>query len=173
MGVLYQVSGPFCVLVQGAIVNSPSQPVFLGINQGAGRINVNHYIQKVMSDNAGNQIPADVQGMGKDASISVALSQYDPTVLALLEQRGAIQPGAIGNIGEFLAAGNKTVRLLIPSNEEPWTFFNTVLLPRSKKAGSEYSVQSLEFYAFAPVGSAVSNAKNTLLYSNAAIAFPN
>ncbi len=161
-GVLYQVNGPFQVYIQ----RTGGGALALGIGRERGRIRINHYQGQIKADNAGPNLPADLQQFGKDATISMTLSEFDPAVLDALEQEDAPAVGQLGNIGAPMGANGLTFQLKIPSNYKPWTFYNTVLRNRGDAVGTEYSLIDLEFYAFALVGSATS-ARGTPLFVNA------
>jgi hypothetical protein len=162
--VLYQVNGPAVVYVSGGKV-SPSSKLALGIARERIKIAVNHHDGKIPADNAGPNLPADVQYFGKDATIRATLSEFDPDVLDLLEQLDASGPGQLGTIGIPMGAAGLTFRVQIPSNYRPWTFYNCVLRSRGDAIGTEFSLLDLEFYAFALIGNAI-NAKGTPLYAH-------
>jgi hypothetical protein len=163
-GVLYQVNGPAIVYIQN---NKGGSKLALGICRSQINITINQKDRPIQADNAGPELPADLQYFGADANIRATLSQFDPAVLDALSAFASASPGVLGPIGQPMAANGLTFKLIIPSNYKPWTFYNTVLRRRSDGAGTEFSQIDLEFYAFAAIGSLV-NAAGVPLFANVA-----
>lgn len=164
-GVMYQVNGPFCLYVSGGRV-SPANKLALGIARGKGRIRINYHDNPIHADNAGPAVPADVQDMGKDAAITVALSQVDLAVLDLISTSAdAPDVGSMPSMGVPLSASGAAFRLHIPSNYRPWTFWTCKMRNRGDEIGSEYSILDLEFYAWAAIGNSLLS-RGTKLFSH-------
>lgn len=152
------VNGPALVYVQQAGRGSIKQ---LGIPEDGVDIEINHHDQPVMTDGAGPVLPADLQDMGQDAIIRMALSAYDIDLLNEVRRRGnAAKEGQSGSRGRLLGANGHTFKLLIASEtDQPWRFFTAVLRgPLHTKPATRYSVQRLTWYAWALVGAANNSA---------------
>lgn len=146
------VNGPALVYFRLAGKGSMSQ---LGISENGVDIEITPHDKPVMTDAAGPALPADIQDMGEDATIRMALSAYDLDALAAIRRRGnAKAEGVSGNRGRLMFANGHFVQLLISSEtDEPWRFFTCILRgPRHVKPSTEYTVQRLNFYAWAAVG---------------------
>lgn len=140
----------------------------LGISEDGVDIEVTPHDQPVMTDAAGPALPADIQDMGEDATIRVALSAYDLDALAAIRRRGnSPAEGFSGNRGQLMGASGNFFQLLISSaHDEPWRFFCCILRgPRHVKPATRYSVQRLNFYAWALVGAGGSSA-GAILYDH-------
>jgi hypothetical protein len=146
--------------------NGSGSKLPLGIARGQGRIVINYYENPIHSDNAGPNIPADVQDMGKDAQISVQLSQVDPAVLDLISTNSdAPDVGTINTMGLPMNLNSAAFRIHIPSNYRPWTFYSCKLRRRGDGIGTEYSLIDLDFYAWAPIGNMV-NSRGARLFAH-------
>lgn len=159
------VSGPAIIYVGWGYSGALSQ---LGISEDGADIEITSHDQPVMTDAAGPALPADLQDMGEDANIRIALSAYDVDALKAVRKRGnAATEGLSGNRGRLLATNGHSIRLVIDSEtDEVWRFWTTVLRgPRHAKVGTRYTVQRLNFYAWAFVG-ASNSSKDKKLYDH-------
>jgi hypothetical protein len=165
MAQLFHVNGP-AILWVGLGPAGPLKQI--GVSEDGADIEINAHDAPIRSDAAGD-LPADIQDMGEDATIRIALSAYD---LALLRDVRAFRgnapaEGRSGTRGVILGQSGKTMRVLIDSeSDEPWRFFTCILRgPRHVKASTKYSVQRMNFYAWALVG-AGNSSYGTPLYDH-------
>ena len=105
-GVLYQVNGPAVVYVAGGKLPSGNQA--LGICRERIKIRINHYDERIPGDNAGPRLPVDLQYLGKDANISMTLTEFDPAMLDAIEKLSQAAPGNLDQIGMPMGAGGLT-----------------------------------------------------------------
>lgn len=114
----------------------------VGYSDGGVDIAIEYNKEAVMADNAGTAIPADLQKMGKSASISFSLVVYDDAVFrASLVKDGAVE-GQNDVTGRLIFQNSEGFRLVIasPIDGVPWRFpYCSVDFCRSRQS-SKYSI---------------------------------
>ena len=142
----------------------------LGICRERITFEINFKDLPVPADNAGPNIPADVQYMGMDANIRAVLTEYDPVVLSALKQIGAGAEGQLDQIGTFYGASGRTFGIGCNSSAPPflnraWKFPNCIWRPLGEGHGTQFSEITMHIYAWALVGNALSAASTPLYFT--------
>lgn len=122
------------------------------------KVEWNRHTRKIMTDVGGSEIPAEIQDMGTDYTITGEFVQIDAAVLAKLGIRNnATTPifGKEGSRGLLMGTGGYTFKLaVVPqttsiSSSVPW-YFPTAILEGAQPVsqGTTNSKYSLRFYAW-------------------------
>lgn len=164
-----RVNGPAVIRVGLQGVGQVDALADVGITENGPSIQVDNLEEPVQADNAGPQMPADLQDMGKVATIRFGLPIYDLAVLTawFLSKQSGGSEGQIMAPGTLIYAGGKGFRLIIssPTDNQPWRFFYTRVKSCSLRPGTKYNVYDVALEAIPYVGVSATPA-NTPLYDH-------
>jgi hypothetical protein len=146
-GQAIHVNGPALVLVGPQGLNGALSP--LGYTEEGVDLAINNHDDPVVVDDAGTQVPADLQDMGRDASFELRLPKYDDKWLRWVLERRSQQEGQDNVPGGLIFGGNRGFRLVIDSpNEDPYRFyFCTLRNSSSSRLSTRRNLWSLSVYA--------------------------
>lgn len=138
----------------------------VGITENGPQIEIDFLEEPVIADNAGPQLPADYQQMGKMARISFALPIYDLAVLTtwfLSNQSGSAE-GRILAVGTLIFANNKGFRVVLssPIEGQPWRFFWCKVNSCKIRPGTKYNIYDVSLTAIPYIGAATASANKDL-----------
>ena len=142
----------------------------LGATLNGGTIREEFKFRRLHSDLSGPETPAELQGMGVEATINFRLATVDEAVLTKVKllssgSTTAGTEGTPGTPGVLMGTSGSAFKLYLPSaNENPWLFTTCVLLPDMRiKEGTESDPYELTFFAWRFIaGSAVAISGTTL-----------
>lgn len=163
MAANYQVNGNTLVTVDGSELGLTEAPINISINV--------HHLDVMIQTFGGNQgVPGDVQQMLADATITMALVYFDPSVLdaALAKSIGGGN-GTMPVAGQLMGQASKfcNLNLSSPTGGKPWTFPSAYLTgtPLNYPIGNERTVAVMTWRAI-PYKSNPATAAGAILYTN-------
>lgn len=156
-------NGNTLVTVDGSALGLTESPISISINV--------HHLDVMIQTFGGSQgVPGDVQQMLADATITMALVYFDPTVLdaALTKSIGGSN-GTMPVAGQLMGVNSKFCNLSLssPIGGKPWSFPSAYMTgtPITFPIGNERSVTVATWRAI-PFKSDPSTAAGAILYQN-------
>jgi len=161
MSLAYHVDGPVEVRIR---LQGVALGVVLGHTEDGVSVSEEERVEPVRSDVAGTMIPADLQKMGTDATITIPLVAWNPAVLDTILNISPVgaAPNAVGKGGArgLLMMSNNLYYELGLTSLSPETgpeigqhrrfFFCITRGSRDFKMSSKYTVHTIKVYAFVP-----------------------
>lgn len=143
------VNGPALISVGAQGTAGGLYPV--GYTDAGPQISIEFFVEPIIADNGGPNIPVDYQQMGKMAKINMALVVYDQTVFSdwLTNSQGGSAGGDIPELGNLIFANNGGFRLVIasPIDALPWRFFYCKVDDVSQRPGTKYTTYNVAITA--------------------------
>jgi hypothetical protein len=160
MAQAFHVNGPAYMY---AAVGANNAWTALGYTEAGVDVEITNAWTPVMCDAAGVELPADLQRMGRSATITAPMVAYDQTTLDLIEKRGGMSSPAVGSegtVGELQGTGGYSFGFGWKGpTDQDWRFTNCVLVnPHRARMGTKYTVDTLVVRAWVFVPATVTNA---------------
>lgn len=148
MALADHVDGPAAIYVGGFGAGLSGGLSLLGVAEEGVDIVVNKYLEPKKSGAAGPSVPADLQRMGMDATISGGVNVYDLSALQAIRAEG-VADGVMPALGSMMASSGSTYRLVIASADEPWRFYTACLRgPQDHRMAVKYRTMRLSWYSW-------------------------
>jgi hypothetical protein len=164
-----RVNGPAVIRVGLQGVGQVDALADVGITENGPAIDIEWLDEPVQADNAGPQLEADVQHMGRRANIRFGLPIYDLAVLTtwFLGHAAGSAEGNMLAAGTLIFANGKGFRLVVssPTDGQPWRFFYSRVKHCALRPGTKYNVYDVVIEAIPYVGVAATSA-NTPFYDH-------